>query len=399
MKLTKYICCFFLFASGLFFASCTKEDYYKEFMKGGEIAYAGRVDSVVVHSGNKRIQLSLFLGNDPLVTKVKAFWNDKRDSVEAVVKPEHIKNQLDLIIPNLAEGNYNFVIYTYDKKNNPSVIYNASGEVFGASYHESVVNRRLESMQYSSTDTRLKMNWVSANLGDIGTEVNYTGQDGTSKKVIVPAKDAVSYLEDYKEGSTLTYKTLYKPNPLSIDVFSKDYASAIIPFFERQMDKAGFKLLVLPTDATTAHGWLMPNMWDNKYGIPGFATINRMPQWFTFDMGSAASINRFKAWQAPDRLYAQQNLRKFEIWGSNNPNPDGSWTSWTRLADCESVKPSGLPLGQNSGADIAYANAGEEFLLPSGSPKVRYIRIKVLETWGVDVFATIAELTFFTRDR
>lgn len=399
MKLIKYISCFFAVASGIFLASCTKEDAYKKYFEGGEIVYTGRADSVLVYSGNKRIQLSVFLGSDPLVKKVIAFWNDKRDSVEVAVKPEHIKNRLDVIIADLPEGNYNFVVYTYDNKNNSSVFYNASGVVYGDSYYESVVNRRLESMEYTSKDAKLQLNWVSANEGDIGTEVNYKGKDGSDKTTIVPASSAVSYLEDYKEGSVLTYKTLYKPSPLSIDVYSRDYASATIPVYERQFDKSLFKLLVLPTDATTAHGWTMDLLWDNKMGIPGFATINRMPQWFTFDMGSTASVSRFKAWQAPDRLYIQQNLRKFEIWGSNNPDPDGSWASWTKLADCESIKPSGLPVGENSNADITYANAGEEFLLPSGSPKVRYIRIKVLETWGNDVFATMAEITFYTHDR
>lgn len=398
MKLIKYISCFFAVTSGLFLASCTKEDAYKKYFEGGEIVYTGRTDSVIVYSGHERIQLSVYLGNDPLVTKVKAFWNDKRDSVEVAVKPEHIKNRLDVIIDDLPEGNYNFVIYTYDNKNNSSVFYNASGAVFGASYYESVVNRRLESMEYTTADAKLQMNWVSANEGDVGTEVNYIGRDGSNKTTIVPASSAVSYLEDYKEGSVLTYKTIYKPSPLSIDVYSRDYASATIPLYERQFDKSLFKLLELPTDATTAHGWLMPYLWDNKYNS-GFATINRMPQWFTFDMGASAAINRFKIWQSPDRLYNLENMKKFEIWGSDNPNPDGSWESWTKLADCESVKPSGLPVGENSNLDVTYANAGEEFLLPPGSPKVRYIRIKALETWGNSTFITVAEITLYTRDR
>ncbi|MND70437.1 hypothetical protein D3C80_619420 [compost metagenome] len=92
-------------------------------------------------------------------------------------------------------------------------------------------------------------------------------------------------------------------------------------------------------------------------------------------------------------------MRKFEIWGSNKPAADGSWDNWTKLADCESIKPSKLPGIEKNEADFAFAKAGEDFVLTEGLPKVRYIRIKVLETWGKANFATIGELNVYTKDR
>jgi len=106
-----------------------------------------------------------------------------------------------------------------------------------------------------------------------------------------------------------------------------------------------------------------------------------------------------KEWQAPDRLYSQQDVKRFEVWGSNDPAADGSWDSWTKLLTCESIKPSGLPTGQTSEEDVAYAKAGERFVFPEGTPAVRYIRIKVLETWGEDNWSTTSELTFWTGER
>src|SRR5690606_28400354 len=80
--------------------------------------------------------------------------------------------------------------------------------------------------------------------------------------------------------------------------------------------------------------------------------------------------------------FANANVKLFEIWGTNEePNPDGSWDSWTKIMDCEATKPSGLPLGQLSEEDITYALGGEEYKLPEGTPPLRYIRIKVLDTW------------------
>jgi hypothetical protein len=47
---------------------------------------------------------------------------------------------------------------------------------------------------------------------------------------------------------------------------------------------------------------------------------------------------------------------------------------------CESIKPSGLPVGTVSVEDIEYARRGEEYIFPRDTPVVRYIRFKVLST-------------------
>jgi hypothetical protein len=48
-----------------------------------------------------------------------------------------------------------------------------------------------------------------------------------------------------------------------------------------------------------------------------------------------------------------------------------------------------------SDEDAAYALAGEEFYFPSDAPPVRYIRIRILGTWGLSDYMHIGELTFF----
>ena len=96
-------------------------------------------------------------------------------------------------------------------------------------------------------------------------------------------------------------------------------------------------------------------------------------------------------------LYTNANIKEWEVWGSNDPNPDGSWDSWTKLMVCNSVKPSGLPRGQLSQQDINAALAGEVFTFPRNTPAVRYIRIKVLDTWdpAQNDHSLIGELTFY----
>ena len=96
-------------------------------------------------------------------------------------------------------------------------------------------------------------------------------------------------------------------------------------------------------------------------------------------------LSRFRYWQRQTWGYgfADRNVKKMEIWGSTAPNPDGSWDdSWVYLTTATSVKPSGLPLGELSSEDTQLLNDGEEFSFPLEVPAIRYLRLKVMETWS-----------------
>ena len=381
-------------------ATCTKtkSDSYKEYLKGGEIVYPGRVDTVIVEAGYKRVQLASVLGNDPLVTRLRIFWNNQTDSVDVAV--DHTKDTVRVVIPNLIEGNYNFIIYTFDKNGNKSVIFNVTGTVYGDSYVGSLANRTLKTVTQSKNGLQIQLTWGEAAAGELGTEVNYVAEDGTAKKMVVPSTEAVTTLPNYKEQSKLTYRSLYKPDSTAFENFSPAAVEITLPLFERELDKAGFKLVNLTTDVQEGgYGWLQQYMWDEKYNPPGFATRNQVPCWFTIDAGQSAALSRFKVWQANDRLYQLESVKTFELYGSNAPNADGTWDSWTKIGEYTSIKPSGQPVGQNTQADIDYAKAGEEFIAPAGTQAYRYYRFKLLTNWGNRPFMTIEEFTLYTRDR
>lgn len=120
-----------------------------------------------------------------------------------------------------------------------------------------------------------------------------------------------------------------------------------------------------------------------------------MPQWFTFDMGQTAKLSRLAWFMRPGWFYALHNPRKVEIWGSNNPAEDGSFTNWVLLASHEQIKPSGLPPGQNSNADNEAALLGETVTIPIDAPAVRYIRFKTLRNWSDGVYVNFTELALW----
>ncbi|HLT86082.1 MAG TPA: DUF5000 domain-containing lipoprotein [Sphingobacterium sp.] len=126
------------------------------------------------------------------------------------------------------------------------------------------------------------------------------------------------------------------------------------------------------------------------------------PLWLTIDLGQAAIFSRLRVNQvshnnATNWLFTNGSPRTYEVWGSNNPSSDGSWDSWTKLGDFESIKPSGLPLGTLSNEDMAVARAGEDFLFPKPpmTEAYRYIRFNITSTWGNIPIIRISELTFW----
>lgn len=168
----------------------------------------------------------------------------------------------------------------------------------------------------------------------------------------------------------------------------------LTPRFEKQLDKSKFTGMSLPGDAPINPRYDWPYWWNNITGglaNQAFATLNdgKWPDILTFDLKTPQGVllSRMKLFQRVGSAYSavaynDRSIRKFEIWGSMDPNPDGSWDSWTLLLDGEMIKPSGLPIGTNSDEDMeAYWN-GNDIDFPLDIPYVRYIRFVCKETWG-----------------
>lgn len=175
----------------------------------------------------------------------------------------------------------------------------------------------------------------------------------------------------------------------------------LTPLYEELIPKSKFSVLRLPTDTyTPAEGYVLENVYDERYfwnGLFASSNASKIPQWFTLDLGQQVILSRFKEFQlGSDHFYRGSALKAFELWGSNNPDPDGGWANWVLLGSFKSFKPSGLPMGQTNDADYNYAAFnGEDFEFENLVPAVRYIRLKSTESYSSSGQITIAELTFW----
>lgn len=188
---------------------------------------------------------------------------------------------------------------------------------------------------------------------------------------------------------------------------SEVYSTTITPLYEEKLDLTKFKALILPGDLKMdSYGSINDlfngnNRWNemNLAHSPDFNQEN-FPIWFTFDMGQLAQLSRYTYWQRlmdnGNHLYDAGSMKEWEVWGrADLPDSSGSWDGWTKLMDCESIKPSGWAAGSNSDEDVEYARKGEDFEFPMDSPAVRYIRIKAHSTYTGSGLIVLQQLWFY----
>lgn len=208
----------------------------------------------------------------------------------------------------------------------------------------------------------------------------------------------------------------YAPNPRKFAItirdrwlnYSDTLYTELTPLYEAEIPKSGYKGVTLPTDVALHPSTTLAGMWDgDTNGWPRVTMTSSAvltPQWITFDIGKLSTLSRIIIWDYPEYLNGRTyfyggNPYEFEIWGTNNPPADGSFTNWTKLGSFKAKKPSGSAYGVNTAEDIAAGQAGMNYNFDLGIPKVRYLRIKSIKNWQGTTFLAIGEVQVYGDPR
>ncbi len=214
-------------------------------------------------------------------------------------------------------------------------------------------------------------------------EIDYAvrGFDSASRRFAVILKDEWGNISD----------TLFK---------------VLSPIFEMKLDKSLFKAAKLAGDQSGNYwGGYMEAAWDDRYGwMPWMHTNNidaplDQPQWFTIDLGGPVKLSRFTifGWVENNNIWNNAYPRYFDLYGSNNPDPNVEWDdSWVLLAECETKKPSG------NGPEVPYTpedkiefEKGSSFNIPIDAAPYRYLRMKHYKNWSGHPCVLISEIDVF----
>jgi len=176
----------------------------------------------------------------------------------------------------------------------------------------------------------------------------------------------------------------------------------ITPIFEKKLDKKKIIILGLENDSPwNAFGTAERDLLDDDINSIGHTPQNAIPALLTLDLGTVAKLSRIVIHQRryDGHFYNWGNPMMFDIFKSNNtPTRSGSWSDWALIKSYEILKPSGLPVNQESEEDIIEALNGHNFSFPLELAPSRYLRLRFNKTWGALPAVHIAELTLYGDD-
>lgn len=319
-----------------------------------EVKVSQVIDSIVIEGFGKT-------GDYPIALNAVDRGENKSETISTTISP--LEPPVQLIFPTLiGEVDFGGIKVSYENSLRAEVSLNIL--VFDETKDEYVYSASFFTSQASGSYT-------------------FRGYDAVKTKFGV-------YVEDHWENVSDTI--YFEVTPIPDEFLDKDLFSV----FKIQGDKD-----------FNDYGFNEAQMWDGRWNDQwncGHTDFNtELPHYLTVDLSVKAKLSRFKMYQrGGSELYKHGNPKRFNIYGvndinslppydSNNPN-----AGWTLLRECQSLKPSGLPVGETSAEDYEYQNKGEDFDFDVDNlVEVRYIRIEVLENWGAINATVIGELSFW----
>lgn len=180
--------------------------------------------------------------------------------------------------------------------------------------------------------------------------------------------------------------------------YSDTLSAEILPLFEEKLNKKKMSVMNLTNDKSlTNWGGRDIYLIDDNFTTEGIFSTNTLPgASMTVDLGVVTKLSRLAVYQREEICYRHANPKKMEVYVCDHkPDPSGDWSEWTKVMDCEIVKPSGSPGNTVTDLDIETAKNGHDFSLDSSLPPTRYIRFVLLAAWEGTTYCNINELDFY----
>lgn len=250
-----------------------------------------------------------------------------------------------------------------------------------------------------------------------GAQYNWRNEDQAPLTLEFMAQDSLGLMQVMRiltsEADTNRYSLRgYEAQPRLFGMIMRDnfdnYSDTIYPpqgkitpLFEEKLDKKRMVVMKLGSDANYTNWEGMDSyLIDDDQNTFGHSPSNSLPAPFTIDLGCVARPSRVVMFQRKysDTYYNWGNPLNFELYtfnGTGKPSQSGDWSEWTKVMDCEIIKPSGSPSGTVTDEDVAAAEEGHEYAFELSQEPIRYLRIRVLDTWGGSAFTHPADVDIY----
>ena len=308
--------------------SCTDmNDLTDKYLDEGEIVYAAKVDSVGVRAGENRIQLDIYV-KAQRVENLRVYWNNYEDSVDVEIGGK--TGVFPVILDDMPESGYLFQLVSFDKFGNRSLEFEATGSSYGENYKNSLSNRSYitEFTRYDMEGDSMVIYWGGVARGAIGMDLQYTDTSNETVRMELPADATTTTLYDLK--GNISYSSRFIPEGSAIDTFIS--TSRNIPvYYERPIDKSGWKIVGYSSDAAATNGWGASNTIDGDINTPWHTSHNPysgFPHYFIVDMGETVNISSFEVYRRRDDSAGAQPTHQIFYAESLNDPADSKDPGW-----------------------------------------------------------------------
>ncbi|GGK47954.1 DUF4959 domain-containing protein [Gramella jeungdoensis] len=356
------------------------------------------IENVIVTPINGGLDIKYDLPNNSDLLYVKAVYTTTKGE-EAEVKASSFNNKLQILgFGDTTEKTVR--LYSVDRSENTSKPITVSGAPLTPP-----VTIIQESMEITPDFGGARFTWENALNTPISIELMSTNELGeleTIETVYTKQTATKSSLRGYESVPRLFAAVIRdRYDNYSDTIYAKTPDKLVVPLFEQRLDKTAFKKVVLENDdnwdAWEGDYW---NFFDDEMtSIVHTQGDKPRPSIMTVDLGANVTLSRFTVHQRLSHgtihAFAHGNPKTYKVYGAKElPGMDGNLDDWILLKDCESIKPSGSPLGTNTDEDIDHLWAGDEYTFDEAI-EIRYFRFAVFSTWDGAGYINASEMTFW----
>ena len=370
------------------------ESIHKNYLNGENI-YAGKLDSLEIRPGYKRVELNgltNFLGNSSnlIVTY------EEREEIFKI--DDDLGDVMSVIIDDLEEKTYEFNVRTSDESGNLSVPQSVAGFAVGNIFISNQDPRKIINFSSNADGTFANFYGNSDSEHVIFTELNYETENSENFVDTIFYEDNSIKLNDFKPLGKIETTSFLESGRNGIDTISietLEYTLPNLPYSE--LSKEIIQLVEMPSDISGEFQNADPknhlfdgiSNWSGDNSKTFFSSPSDIPHHFTIDLGVKTIVRKVRL-DMPSigndnnpteiQIWARENLESAEIASSTDQNLINA--GWKLLSE-KNIN------GENLKSENIY--------IPYNNDKMRYLRFRVLSTVK-NIHSQFTEITVYGQE-
>ena len=370
------------------------ESIHKNYLNGENI-YAGKLDSLEIRPGYKRLELNgltNFLGNSSKLI-VKYEESEKIFKID-----DDLGNEMSVIIDDLEEKTYELNVRTSDESGNLSVPQTVAGFAVGDIFSSNQDSRKIIDFSSNAEGTFANFYGNSDSEHVIFTEINYETESSENFIDTIFYEDNSIKLNDFKPLGKMETSSFLESGRNGIDTISietLEYTLPNLPYSE--LSKELIQIVKMPSDISGEYQNADPKNhlfdgisdWNGDNSKTFFSSPSDIPHHFTIDLGVKTIVRKVRL-DMPSigndnnptaiQIWARENLESAEIASSTEQNLRN--VGWKLLSEKNIA-------GENIKSENVY--------IPYNNDKMRYLRFRVLSTVK-NIHSQLTEITVYGQD-